>query len=202
MEADEFARGFTAAMDCRGAFLGRALAQAVECGQHWRLLDIGGGSGIYACALVANHPHLTAAVYEKPPVDRIAGQLISERGFARQVSVVGGDMFGAPLPAGFDLHLYSNVLHDWDVPVVKDLLARSFAALEPGGMLVIHDMHLNAQKNGPLPVAEYSVILMHSTEGRIYSVAELEAWLQAAGFADVQYRTTVADRSVVTARKA
>ena len=201
MEADEFARGFTAAMDCRGAFLGRALAQAVDCGQHRRLLDIGGGSGIYACALVANHPHLTAAVYEKPPVDRIAAQLIAERGFAERVAVVAGDMFAEPLPSGFDLHLYSNVLHDWDVPVVKDLLARSFAALEPGGTLLIHDMHLNAQKNGPLPAAEYSVILMHSTEGRIYSVAEVEAWLKAAGFGDVQYRPTVADRSVVTARK-
>ncbi len=202
MEAEEFARGFTAAMDCRGAFLGRALALAVDCREHRRLLDIGGGSGIYACAMVANHPRLTAAVYEKPPVDHIAAKLIAERGFANQVIVVAGDMFAQPLPKGFDLHLYSNVLHDWDVPVVKDLLARSFAALEPGGMLAIHDMHLNAKKDGPVPAAEYSVILMHSTEGRIYSVAEMETWLRATGFSDVQFRPTAADRSVVTARKA
>ena len=201
MESDEFARGFTAAMDCRGAFLGRALARAVDCGGRRRLLDIGGGSGIYACAFAANHPQLTAAVFEKPPVDRIARTLIAERGFAEKVSVIAGDMFGAPLPTGFDLHLLSNVLHDWDVPVVRDLLARSFAALEPGGVLVIHDMHLNAAKDGPLAAAEYSVILMHSTEGRIYSVAEMEAWLTAAGFGEVTFQPTAADRSVMTARK-
>ncbi len=201
MESDEFARGFTAAMDSRGAVLGRALARQVNCTGRRRLLDIAGGSGIYACAFAANHPHLAATVLEKPPVDRIAGQLIAERGFATRVDVTAGDMFSAPLPTGYDLHLYSNVLHDWDVPLVNALLARSFAALDPGGMLILHDMHLNTAKDGPLPVAEYSVILMHSTEGRIYSVGEMDEWLRATGFVDVQYQPTTADRSVVTARK-
>jgi len=34
-----------------------------------RLLDIGGGSGIYACSLVAHHAGLQAAVFEKPPAE-------------------------------------------------------------------------------------------------------------------------------------
>ncbi|HTV00839.1 MAG TPA: hypothetical protein VMF13_09890, partial [Luteitalea sp.] len=43
--ADEpFARRFTAAMDCRGAYLGQALAAALDLAGHSRLLDIGGGS--------------------------------------------------------------------------------------------------------------------------------------------------------------
>ena len=50
MESDAFARGFTAAMDCRGAFLGHTLAKKTDCAGRRRLLDIGGGSGIYACA--------------------------------------------------------------------------------------------------------------------------------------------------------
>ena len=47
------------------------MAQKLDCSGHHRLLDIAGGSGIYACALVARHPHLRAAVLEKPPVDAI-----------------------------------------------------------------------------------------------------------------------------------
>ena len=202
MESEEFAASFTAAMDCRGIYLGRAVAAALDLRGRRRLLDIAGGSGIYACAIAAAHPHLQAVVLEKPPVDTVARRLIAQRGCAERVSVTAGDMFTDALPGDCDVHLFSNVLHDWDVLVVKQLLAKSHAALASGGLLVIHDMHLNADKTGPLPVAEYSVILMHSTEGRCFGVGEMGSWLQEAGFTEVQFQLTTADRSLLTARKA
>ena len=201
MLTDEFATSFTAAMDCRGFHLGPALAKAIDLRGHRRLLDIAGGSGIYACALVAQHPQLHATVFERPPVDSIARRLIAKRGFEARVSVAAGDMFAEALPPAFDMHLYSNVLHDWDVEKVRALLRASFAALAPGGMLVVHDAHLNATKTGPLPVAKYSALLMSVTEGRCYSTREMETLLGEAGFRDFHFAPTVADRSVFTGRK-
>ncbi|NBU10704.1 MAG: methyltransferase domain-containing protein, partial [Proteobacteria bacterium] len=201
MEEPDFAQRFTAAMDCRGIYLGRAVAKALDLRGRARLLDIAGGSGIYACAITAAHPHLRATVFEKSPVDQVAAKLIAERGHAEKVSVLAGDMFSEPLPAGFDVHLFSNVLHDWDTPIVAQLLAKSYASLPPGGLLVIHDMHVNADKTGPLPVAEYSVILMHSTEGKCYSLGELDELFQTIGFRDWKHTPTAADRSIVTAIK-
>ena len=201
METPEFAAQFTAAMDCRGAYLGQALAKRLNCRNHSRLLDVAGGSGIYACAIVAEHTHLKATVLEKPPVDGVARQLIAQRGFADRISVVTGDLFGEPLPTDCDLHLISNVLHDWDTPKVKQILAASACALPPGGLIIIHDAHLNTDKSGPLPVAEYSVILMHSTEGKCYSVVEMSTYLEEAGFTGTEHHATAADRSVMIARK-
>jgi acetylserotonin N-methyltransferase len=105
------------------------------------------------------------------------------------------------MPPVADVHLFSNVLHDWDQPTVQQLLNTSYAALPAGGMVMIHDAHLNAEKTGPLHVAEYSVLLMHSTEGRCYSVAEMERYLNQAGFRDVTWVEGAAARSVITARK-
>jgi len=201
MEDEAFANQFTAAMDCRGVFLGGAVARALDLRNYKQLLDIAGGSGIYACAIAAHHPHLKATVFEKPPVDKVALSAIAKRGFNDRVSVVSGDMFSDSLPGGFDVHLISNVLHDWDVPVVKQLLARSFEALSPGGLLVIHDAHLNADKSGPLHVAEYSVMLMHSTAGRCYSIAEMESYLNEAGFSSAEFTPTAASRSIIVAKK-
>lgn len=201
METEAFAAQFTAAMDCRGVFLAQALWKAVDLSGRRRLLDIAGGSGVYACSLVSHHPQSTASVFEKPPVDRIAARAIANRGCSDRVSVVAGDMLAGTLPAGADVHLYSNVLHDWDEPVVRHLIAKSFAALPPGGLLVIHDAFLNAAKDGPLHVAEYSVLLMHSSEGRCYSTREMERYLTDAGFRDARYRDTVAARGVMTATK-
>ncbi len=202
MERPDFAAQFTEAMDCRGVFLAQALAKHLPLSGSTSLLDIAGGSGIYACSFCAHFPGLRATVLEKSPVDRITVQSIARRGFSDRVTVVTGDMLEEPLPAGHDVHLYSNVLHDWDVPVVLQLLEKSHAALKPGGRLVIHDAFLNRKKDGPLHVAEYSVMLMHATQGRCYGVGEMEGWLRQVGFDECQEVPGGAARGGMVARKA
>ncbi|MGI8626079.1 MAG: methyltransferase [Geodermatophilaceae bacterium] len=197
-----FAQRITAAMDARGRFLGPALAVALDgTAGAGRVLDVGGGSGIYACALLDRMPDMRAAVFECPPVDQAARQLLADRGYADRVDVIAGDMFTDPLPEGYDLHLFSHVLHDWGQEHVRHLIASSFAALPPGGWLVDHDAHIDGRKTGPRSVAEYSVLLMHSTPGKCWSVAELGDMLQEAGFSVVDCRSTTGDRSAVIARK-
>lgn len=201
MERPEFAEQFTSAMNCRGVYLGRALAQKVSLQESRRLLDIGGGSGIYACSLASHYPEMRATVYEKAPVEKIAARTIERYGLSDRISAVSGDMFREELPKGYDVHLISNVLHDWDEPQVRQILESSWEALEPGGLLLIHDAHINAEKNGPLPVAQYSVLLMHSTEGKCYSQGEMKAYLGDLGFEWVAFHETAADRSCIVARR-
>ncbi len=201
MADPEFARSFTAEMNCRGVYLGSRLAESVDLSGHSHVLDVGGGSGIYAASLVAANEHLAATVLEKPPVDAIAAREIAARGLEARVATVAGDMFAPPLPSGADVHLYSNVLHDWGESAVRQLLAHSHAALPPGGLVVIHDAFVNREKTGPLHVAEYSVLLMHYTEGKCYSLGEMQEYLSAAGFRDVSHRDVAAARGVVTARR-
>lgn len=201
MESETFAEEFTAAMDCRGLLLAQALAKNIDLGGGRRLLDIAGGSGVYACSFAAHFADLEAAVMEKPPVDRIAARAIAKRGFADRVAVVAGDMLNEPLPPGYDVHLFSNVLHDWDVPIVRQLLRASAEALPPGGLLLVHDAFLNAARTGPLPIAGYSVLLMHVTQGRCYSVAEMAGWLTDAGFETPAEAAGAAGRSALVARR-
>jgi len=201
MEDAEFAGRFTAAMDCRGRYLGQALAGSLDLGAYAHVLDIAGGSGVYACTLVARHPHVRATVLEKPPVDAETRSTIVGRGFAGRVEVIAGDMFTDPWPTTADVHLLSNVLHDWSPADVGRLLTRSFEALRPGGLLVVHDAFINADKTGPLPVAEYSTLLMQLTQGKCYSSREYAEFASAAGFVDAEYRPTVADRGRMTVRR-
>jgi len=201
METDAFSRSFTAAMDCRGLYLGQAMAKKLDLGGRTRLLDLGGGSGIYSCSLVAHHAGLRATVFEQSPVDRIAKRCIEERGYSDRVDVATGDLFKDPLPAECDVHLFSNVLHDWGVAEAKQLLGISHAALPKGGLLIIHDAFINAGKTGPLPVAEYSALLMHSTQGKCYSVGEYADLLREVGYEPGTYQDTAADRGFMVAIK-
>jgi SAM-dependent methyltransferase len=201
MERPDFAAQFTAAMDCRGTLLGPAMAKKLDLAGRTAVLDIAGGSGIYACAIVARHPHLRAAVFDKPPVDRIAREAIARQGCTEKVEVVAGDMFKDAWPQGFDVHLISNVLHDWEEPAVRDLLAKSHAALAPGGLLIIHDAFINTEKTGPLHVAEYSALLMQITEGKCYSLGEYRSYLPDAGFEWMKYEATEVGRGFILAQR-
>ena len=88
-----------------------------------------------------------------------------------------------------------------DTPVDYESLQALGSIMGSGGMIVIHDAHINADKSGPLPVAAYSALLMTITEGKCYSEKEMSECLSAAGFRNSAYQPTAADRSIITARK-
>ncbi len=201
MAQEDFAAAFTAGMDARGATLAPLLAAALPLAEHQALLDVAGGSGLYACAAVQRQPGLRAAVLEKLPVNHVAREAIARRGLTDRVRVIAGDMLKEPWPRRFDLHLFAHVLHDWDEPQVRLLLERSFEALPPGGRVAIFDAHLNPEKTGPLAVAEYSVLLMATTRGRCYGVGELRTLLETLGFTAFSHQPIAAHRSLVLARK-
>lgn len=201
MEDPAFAERITAAMDARGSYLAPRLAQVLADLGATRALDIAGGSGNYACALVDAIPGLTATVLERPPVDTVARTLMKQRGYADRVDVVAGDMLGDALPGGYDLHLISHTLHDWDEKSVASILEASAAAIAPGGWIVDFDTHIDAEKSGPLSVARYSVLLMHSTRGKCWSVAELGEMFGRAGFRSIDERPVAAGRTALIARR-
>jgi 2-polyprenyl-3-methyl-5-hydroxy-6-metoxy-1,4-benzoquinol methylase len=201
MEDDAFAESFTAGMNSRGAYLASGVVKAVNLKGFKSLLDIGGASGIYTAALVKANPHLKAAVFEKPPVDKVAQYSLKKLKMNDKINVVAGDVFKDTLPDGYDVHFISHVLHDWDLPEVKTILRNSYHHLKSGGMIVLHDAHINKTKTGPLSVAEYSVLLMFLSEGKCYSIDEMQELLTEIGFKDIKYKPTILNRSIITARK-
>lgn len=196
----EFAQSFTELMNSRGMIFGQFLAKAVGplLGGRRHLLDVGGGSGIYSSTMVAAHPQLSATVLEQSPVDAIVKKEIARHGLEDRVQVATGDMFKVTWPAA-DIILLSNVLHDWDLPEVRALLVKAAETLSSGGLLIIHDAFIQDDKCGPMPVAEYSALLMNITQGKCYSAAEYGAVLGEVGFEPGAYHDTVGDRGFMTA---
>ena len=181
LEAADSARRLTLALAGRAKNVAPALAQVVTAADCHTLLDLGGGTGIYAIALLQKNPQLRAVVYDRADVLTVAAELVAEYGVADRVELIAGDMFVDPLPRDVDLVLLSNVLHDWDLPECRQLIRRGAAALRAGGLLLIHDVFLNDALDGPLPIALYSAALFTLTEGRAYSAAEYRSLLVEAG---------------------
>jgi hypothetical protein len=181
MEREASARHLTLALAGRAKNVAPSLAERVPLSSARLLLDVGGGTGIYSIACLQKHAKLRAIVWDRPEVLKVASEMAAAYGIAERLECRPGDMFTDPLPAGADVILLSNVLHDWDVPECRKLIARCAAALPAGGRLLIHDVFLNDALDGPLPIALYSTALFCLTEGRAYSAGEYREWLAAAG---------------------
>ena len=177
---------FWEAMHSLSTMSARKLGEAVDFSRFRRLLDIGGGSGAYNIELCKQYGELRATVFELPHVAEIAAGKIAEAGLVDRVDAVGGSFFDG-LPGGYDMHLLSMVLHDWDEAKNRALLGRSFEALPSGGAVVIAELLVNDEKTGPVPAALMSLNMLIETEGgRNYTPAEYAAWLEEAGFHEIE----------------
>lgn len=201
MADDNFAESFTAGMNSRGAYLANGLVEVLNLSGYQKLLDIGGASGIYSSIILGKYPGIKATIFEKPPVDGVSKYSIGKLGLNDRIDVLAGDMFSNDLPGSHDIHLFSHVLHDWDINEVRIALKNSFRSLVSGGLLIIHDAHINEAKTGPISVAEYSVLLMFLSEGKCYSITEMKDILKETGFKDIHFKPTILNRSIITAKK-
>jgi predicted O-methyltransferase YrrM len=202
MEHASLARHFTLALAGRAKNVAPVLAQRLLLDGIERILDVGGGTGMYSIALLRRHPRLRAVVLDREEVLKIAAEMAAEHGVADRVELVAGDMFRDPLPSDCQAVLLSNILHDWDEPECLTLIERCAAALPAGGRLWIHDVFLNDALDGPLPIALYSAALFTLTEGRAYSRAEYRGWLPAAGFEPEENFATLIHCGVLGAKRA
>jgi predicted O-methyltransferase YrrM len=180
MENEDLARHFTMALAGRAKNVAPVLGDRVSLNGCRTLLDLGGGTGIYSIALLKRNPNLTATVIDRPEVLRVAEEFRTRYGVEERLDLVSGDMLADDLPKA-DVILLSNVLHDWDEEDCAKLVMRCSQALKPGGRILVHDVFLHDELDGPLPIALYSAALFTLTEGRAYSVAEYRQWLEAAG---------------------
>jgi hypothetical protein len=96
-----------------------------------RLLDLGGGHGLYAILLCQKNPDLEATVFDLPPVTRATETFITRYG-ADRVSVLPGDFFTDPIGSRYDI-IFSSSNPGGKVPA---LIPKIAAALNPGGLFV------------------------------------------------------------------
>ncbi|HWE94570.1 MAG TPA: methyltransferase [Tepidisphaeraceae bacterium] len=181
MDHEASARRLTLALAGRARIVAPALANNFPLPGAKKILDVGGGTGLYSIALLRVNPNLRAVIWDRPEVLKVAREMAETHGVSARVDFAAGDMFADPVPAGCDVVLLSNILHDWDVPECETLLKRSAAALPRGGKLLIHDVYLDDDLGGPLPIALYSAALFTITQGRAYSAAEYRKMLTNSG---------------------
>ncbi len=196
----ERAAAFTRAMHSISEGPAAALAEEVELEPGTRLLDVGGGSGALSIAICRAHPGVHCTVLDLEPVCAVAREMIRGAGLAGAIETQPGDMF-APLPAGYDVLLFSQILHDWPPSKGLQLLRSAHRALAGGGAIWIHEKLIDDDGRGPLANALVDLDMAVWTEGQQYRVGELEALIREAGFTHLRRRSTTGYWSLVVGER-
>jgi predicted O-methyltransferase YrrM len=178
---------FWDAMHSTSVFTAHALGRAYDFSGHKRLLDVGGGSGAYPIVLCQRYPDLEATVYDLPHVCEGTAGRVAAAGLADRVTLAPGDFATQPvLPDGHDVILLSMILHDWDEPANRALLAKAYDALAPGGTVIVSELILDSDRSGPAAAALMGLnMVVETVGGRNYSETEYASWLSGTGFTDV-----------------
>lgn len=167
--------------------IAEALAPLIPTREPVRVIDVGGGHGMYSIALAQRYPNVRAVVFDLPPVAEIAREIIGAYDLGGRVTVQAGDFKLDTLGEGFDLALLFGVLVSETPQNSIALLRKVHHALAPGGSVVIRGQYLAPDRTGPLEATLFDLqMLLFTEEGQIHTSAEVTSWLEAAGFAPAE----------------
>jgi len=173
---------FIAAMDEVAKPIATTLATDWEFDNH-RIIDIGGGSGIYPIVVSSINKNVTGVVFDLPGIVEIAQKNIDSAGLTEKLTTAGGD-YNEGLPGdGFDDAFLFAMVHRQDQAQNRALLQRTFKALNRRGRLFLIGFFTNEQGTGPVFSAHFAVeMTVMIPGGRVYSHTEIETLIETAGF--------------------
>jgi precorrin-6B methylase 2 len=121
--------------------------------QRWkRLLDIGGGHGLYSIAFAALNPELEAFVFDRPQITPITCKYIDEYE-AQRVHVISGDFYTDNIGEGYDA-IFSSFNQSCSDP---ELIPKLVNALQPNGDLVLRRFKDNSRESA-LKVLDWNFV--------------------------------------------
>ena len=151
-----------------------------------RILDVGGGRGHFAAAVLEAHSQLEGAVLDLPERIGAADAYLRGRGLGERCAAIGGNFFDS-VPVGYDVHILKWILHDWNDASCRQLLAQCRAALPADGRLLVVELLLpdGAAADGRLrPAIQTDLfMLVNFADSRERSLDEYERLLGDCGFA-------------------
>lgn len=202
---DEKASAFTKWMHVRSLVTGSSIAERFDFSGYRQMVDVGGGSGGISIMIARHHPHLKAAIFDMPPVCKIAEKMIAEFGLAEKISTIAGDMFkdkfNTKFPEDTDIVVFSRILHDWPMDKCSYLLRQAHAALPPGGMVMIVESLMDEQDKGRLSPFLENLAMLSCTEGEQFERDEIEGLLHATGYDAITTDTIASNYNLITAKK-
>lgn len=188
-DEEQFSESFTEAMEARAYFAKDELVGVIgDRLDGGRLLDLGGGSGVFARALLNHDRRATGVVADRPEPLAVADRYIRDSNLAdrletRELDLFEDDEYGTD----FDMVLVSAILHIFGPDDARLILNRVYSALAPDGIVVVRDYVVDDEDSNSLDALLFNMLMYLVTEqGQTYTHNQLRSMLKEAGFSSLE----------------
>ena len=163
------------------------LSTQIDLSGRHHLLDLGGGPGTYAIHFCLQQPDLRATVYDLPGTRPFAEQTMARFNLQDRITFQSGDYLKEEIQGHYDVVWLSHIVHAEGPGECQALINKAVAALDAGGLILIHDFYLNDTMDGPLFPALFSLnMLLGTSKGQSYSEHQVRTMLAQAGLHDIK----------------
>ncbi len=167
-----------------------------------KILDLGGGPGVYSIALLKFLPKSVVYLFDLPEViefckKRLPEEILKEK----RLNLIKGDFLKNPIGYDYDLIWASSIIHSLGDRELEKLFKKCAKALKKGGKIFILDFFLNDDFGGPTFSALFSLnMLVNTKNGKTYSFKEIEDLLSKYGFVDFKRLPFFKDTSILVGK--
>jgi hypothetical protein len=140
----ETAAIFNAAMVELTRLVAQSIGQACDFTDARTIVDVGGGQGALLEALLNANSGLRGVLIDRAHAIDGARALLSRAGVAHRCEFVLGDFFES-VPAGADIYLLKNIIHDWNDERALQVLRNCHDAMPGTGRLLLIERVLPAR---------------------------------------------------------
>src|SRR6056297_587199 len=170
----------------------RQLTKVLDLDGKRRMLDVGGGTAAFDITICKKNPELTSTVLEFPNVASLGRKYVAEAGLTDRITYLESNALETPWPEGPDVVLMSYLLSGVPGETHPRLIQQAYDGLAPGGIVLIHDFIVEADRTGPMLAALWQ--LQHTAftpEARSLDKGWLDTELTKAGFSGVEIGTMI-----------
>jgi len=182
-----------------------ACAAAVRTGEFAEascIVDIAGGSGVFAIPLVLEYGAKRLILTEVPRALPNIQHILAAHGLADRIELRALDAFEYPwkIPQCDGIFI-GNFLHGFSDETSLRVCCEALERLSEGGTIWLHEMLWNDTRDGPLITALWHAAMLAVCPGGQRTGSEWTRLLQSAGFVDTRVVPTACGFGLVIGRK-
>ncbi len=188
---------FNANMSSMTASEAQAVVTAYDFSSTQALVDVGGGHGALAIAILLAHPQIRALVFDLTSVVAGTRVRLESAGLGNRCDVKGGSFFES-IPTGGDTYTLKDILHDWDDEQAVAILRNCHHSMSHSAKLLVIERVIPSG-DGPMIGKLIDISMLVLSGGRERTEAEYRGLLEAARFRVTQIIAADTETSVIEA---
>ena len=153
-----------------------ALLKAYDFSRFNRLVDVGGGHGVFLNHVLAAAPQIKGVLFDQPHV--VAGAKDTFKGeMTKRTTILSGSFFEC-VPEGADAYVLRRIIHDWQDDEAAKILSNVRTAMKPDSTLLIVEGIVDSAVR-PVGLMDLMMLVLG---GKERTEAEFQKLVQSAGF--------------------